>query len=421
VRLGDRPLRWGFMLVLCAALSLIRPELLYALVLVAAYCLYLIVSERRRRREWAIALALAAPPIAALYWAMGVPLFGERSMLALAFHFGANYASWQHAGEVPFTEDFEAIFARVFGHPASIPAAFLANPGAFLHSMLTNARHTPVALAGMWLAHFNVLLPRYLPWTFVEAGLVGLAALGGTLALWRARSWGRVRFGVAAGLAGMRRIAAESPDTVCLAMFLIPYAAMMIVIYPRYHYATAVGAIVGALALVWLAARPVKPALSRAQLLLLPVLLAMVPSVGSVGARLDYKPGDVAATPLTFLAEARFLQSLHPQSTTTVFESTDPGISPYAGAMFRSTSEMNKPRGLAAFLADYDISVVIDDQRLRDFARFSNDPEWGDFRKSPAAFGFVAKELPRDDAIIYVKAALLDAATRRAAESAVRR
>jgi hypothetical protein len=413
VKLGERPARWGFMLVLCAALSLIRPELLYALIFIGLYCAYLIVRERQLWRHWLAACALAALGIATLYWALGVPLFGERSMLAIAFHFGANYSSWHHTGDVPFTEDFETIFARVFGHPTSIPGAFLANPGAFLHSMLTNTLHLPKALGGMWLAHFNVLLPRYLPWTFIEAGFVALAAIGGAVALWRRRAAEETRFSVTALVAGVRRVAAASPETICLVLFLIPYASMMVIIYPRYHYATAVGVIIGALALTALAARPATPVLKRAHLLLLPLLLAMTPSIGSVGARIDERPGSVVAAPLTTLAEARYLQTLHPQSIVHIFESTDPGVSPYAGPMYRSTSEMAKPRGVAAFLADNDISVVIDDERLRDFQRFGDDPEWAQFRRAPQDFGFAAEKLPGTGAVVYVKQSLLATAAAR--------
>src|SRR5262249_7576691 len=148
---------------------------------------------------------------------MGLPLFGERSVLALAFHFAANYASWHHTGDVPFTEDFDAIYAAVFGNAKSIPAAFLANPGAFLHSMATNVMHLPKALIGIWLAHVNVVLPRSLPYTFVEAGALGTAAIVGLVWWWR--SWQPPAWPtggiVAATLGGAKRLVAETPETIC--------------------------------------------------------------------------------------------------------------------------------------------------------------------------------------------------------------
>ncbi len=103
VRLGDWPIRWGFLLVVCAALSLIRPELLYALVAVFGWCLYLVVTEHRRRWRLAASLVAGALVIAGLYWRFGVPLFGERSVFALAWHFSANYMRWHgESGGVPF-------------------------------------------------------------------------------------------------------------------------------------------------------------------------------------------------------------------------------------------------------------------------------------------------------------------------------
>src|SRR5205823_3047504 len=75
VRLGDRSMRWGLLLVVCAALSLIRPELLYALIAVAAWCLYLLLREQWQRGGLAGSLALGAVATAGLYWIFGVPLF----------------------------------------------------------------------------------------------------------------------------------------------------------------------------------------------------------------------------------------------------------------------------------------------------------------------------------------------------------
>src|SRR5260370_11641066 len=44
------------------------------------------------------------------------------------------------------TADHLAIFRSVFGDAPSIPAAFIANPGAFLHHVGLNLFHTPKAV-----------------------------------------------------------------------------------------------------------------------------------------------------------------------------------------------------------------------------------------------------------------------------------
>src|SRR5260370_42400996 len=73
------------------------------------------------------------------------------------------------------TADHLAIFRSVFGDAPSIPAAFIANPGAFLHHVGLNLFHTPKAVIEIFLAHYNVLLPRFRLFTAVEALLLGIA------------------------------------------------------------------------------------------------------------------------------------------------------------------------------------------------------------------------------------------------------
>ncbi len=405
VRFSERSAKWGFMLVVCAALSLIRPELLYALPVLGAYCLYLVYRSRGRDRELVAAIVCAMPVIALLFWQIGVPLFGERSADALAWHFAANYVRWNHTHDLPFTADYMTIYHNTFGDAKSLPAAFMANPSAFLHHMLTNLIRSPLAF-GVFLAHFNILLPRFLPFTLLEA-VIGGAAFVTAIAVYGGRLLRDKRGQAHTGWEFIRRIPTDFPDVICLVVFLVPYVAMIIVIYPRYHYALAVGTIVFAIGAVVLGAGARAPVLGRAAVVLPFLLFALVPSLGSAGARVDLPIGDVSASPRPALAEARFLRGLKTHGAVTVLELTDPGVSPYVGPNFRSTSNLDKPNGLVKFLNANAVSVVIDDDRLREFNRFTQDPEWAAFRRTPGAFGFEAHVLPQADAIIYLKKGLL--------------
>jgi hypothetical protein len=414
VKLGERPARWGFLLVVCAALSLIRPELLYALVAVAGWCLYLLIAERQRKLQLAGWLGAGALLIAALYWKFGVPWFGERSIFALAWHFSVNYMSWQGAaGNLAFTGDYWAIYHSVFGDAQSIPAAFIANPPAFLHHLFTNLLHAPVVLASDFLLHFNLFLPRYRLFTIAEGGLFAAVLAGGLIAYRHHSRLAAPSPAAAAGYLGagkalISRLGAELPETFVLLLFLAPYPVMMVVLYPRHHYALVVGAIVFAFTLVVLGAGARAMTARPAMLLLLPVLLALVPSLGSVGVLINRPFGEEWAAPRTALAEALLLRDLKASGPVNVFESSDPGISPYVAPNFRSLSEMTKEHGLEEFLRAGHISVVIEDDKLRAFARCSDDPEWAKFRASPQQFGFAAKPVPGTDAVIYVKRELLN-------------
>ena len=128
----------------------------------------------------------------------------------------------------------------MFGNAQSIPAAFLANPGPFLHWMLwSNLLH--VVAFGVFLLHFNLFLPRYLSFGYIEAGIAAV------LLVVAVRYYGRQVVAAAPGpaLSGatrmaraighLRRFGAEYPDAACLLLFLVPYATMMVVLYPRYH------------------------------------------------------------------------------------------------------------------------------------------------------------------------------------------
>jgi len=411
VKLGARQEKWAWMAFICAALSTIRPELLWSLVIVGSWSVYLVFAGRKLDRCMLLAVGASGAAVAGLYAVAGVPLFGERSVDALAFHFAANYAGWH--GETPFTTDQNEVFRQVFGNAQSIPAAFLANPGPFLHSMWSNLLHVPVAF-GVFLLHFNLLLPRYLSFGFIEAGIAAVLLVVAVTYYGRqvaASAPGPALSGatrMARAIGHLRRFGAEYPDVVCLLLFLVPYATMMVVLYPRYHYVLAVGTLAFALAIA-LAAPRLRPArLGRSAFVLALALLAMTPSLGSVGARVDHRIGEIAVAPLTALAEARFLQSLDRGRRITVFESTDPGVSPYAGDNFRSTSPGPKPPSdVGAFLRDNDIGVVIEDERLRKIGRYSRDTEWTRFRAAPGEYGFAAHTLPGTDAILYVRTDLL--------------
>jgi hypothetical protein len=410
IRLGERPLRWGFLLAVCGALSLVRPELIYVAAAVAAWCLYLAIADRRARGELIASAMAGGFVIAALYWQFGVPLFGERSVFALAWHFGINYMSWQGAGgATAFTGDYWAIYRTVFGDAQSIPAAFLANPAAFLHHMVTNLMHLPVVLGGNYLFHYDILLPRYRAATLVEGALLAAALVLAVAPYWR--RVGTPARGIAGLLVGGRRLLAECPEVLLLLLLAAPYAVMMIVLYPRYHYATMIGTILLAIALVAFARRPASGSnawmTDKRLLFALPLLLAVVPSLGSVGVVLNEPYGEKTVGPRPALVEALFLRGLHLSQPVRVFEASDPGISPYVAPNFRSVSEMDKERGLQDFLSARQISIVLEDDRLRAYARYSADAEWARFRAAPQAFGFTAKPIPGADAVAYVRAELL--------------
>lgn len=411
-RLGENPARWGILIAAAGLLSLIRAEYLIPLGGVTLFALWLSLAGPRRP-DWALLASIAGGllAVAALFAHFGSPLFGGRSMFAFAQHFALNYASWSGTGQDPWTVDYQTVFHTVFGNANSLPAAFAANPPAFVHHVLTNLLHAPIVLAGLFLGHFNLFLPRFERFTVVEAalfalllGYLGYRLNGAITAAWRARAASPPRPGRMARLADLAK---ASPDAVCLAIFLVPFVMMLLLLYPRNHYALACGVIVMALALI--AAAPHLRALEVGArgFLALPILLAIVPSVGSSGARPDFALGKVELVPRPALATVEYLRRLGIRAPVVICQSQSPGVGAYVGHNYAEVEEEQKAGNLRDFIAAYGVSMFVADDRMRHDPRFAHDPQWAAFEAAPASLGFSKHALTGTDVVIYVKDALL--------------
>jgi len=324
----------------------------------------------------------------ALYAYVGFPMWGGRTVFAFAQHFALNYGAW-HNVEDPWTSDYQQIFQTVFPNANSIAGAFIANPSAFIHHLASNLIHTPVEVAGLIFGHFNVILPRFKLYTLAEAGLLAVALLPLVYPLARSYqpnwpiAW-RVRF---------------SPEAICLTIFALPFALMMILLYPRNHYALGLGAILF-VAMVLILSRHLRAGPALSTLAVCGLLLIMVPSLGSAGARIDASIGTLSLVPRPALQTAYFLRGLGIRSVVRVCGAETPGAGIYAGPNFRSVSALDKQQSLIAFLTSHEIVVLVADDNLRRVAAFAQDPAWASFQSTPEKFGFTAHALPDSGGII---------------------
>ncbi len=405
-RLGERPVRYWLLIVTAGLLSLTRPEFLLSLIAVVAYVGVCAVLDRGRRWQIVAALIAAVPVVGALYWWGGAPLFNDKSVEAFQQHFALNYAAWQNFPGDPHNADYLTIFREVFGNAHSIPSAFLANPAAFAHHAVANLFHMPATLGQIFLGHYNVLLPRYAIFTMGEAVLLAAA-----LVVWAVVCRQHLAAGVrgpalqrpgpfAALAAGLRRFVEKYPEAIPMGCFLIPFPIMMTVLYPRYHYAFGMGAILLGFALVAIGTRLRPQVPGWRSLIALPIVFALIPSLGSAGAALNARAGDVAVTPRPNREIVEFLRRLHPAETVRICETG--WVEPYLSDRFEAVSQERKDSGLAQFVATQRISIIVADKRLRADPRFTHDPQWVQFERDPAGLGFAAHPLP-SGAVVYVK------------------
>ena len=265
-------------------------------------------------------------------------------------------------------------------------------------------------VAGLFFAHFNLILPRFEIYTLMEAGLLLAAAI---LALvYFARAGGSSRSSAQA-TPGILETVRSLPETICLAIFLLPFALMMLILYPRNHYVLGFGAVLFALAIVTLGRRIGESLTPLRSLAIFAVLAIMVPSLGATGARIDAPMRDLSVVPRHALQTANFLRGLEIRSVVQVCAWHTPGPGTYAGANFRSISALDKHQGLIQFLASNDIGVLVADDRLRRNPAFLEDPAWRDFQSMPEKFGFAAHPLPESGGIVvYVRRDLAGLAQR---------
>jgi hypothetical protein len=230
-RLRSTVASWSFTTCALIAGSLVRPELLWAAVLACAIAL---VHLRWRGHSWSrvwLALAPASLLMALLWWQLGSPIGGSRTMLA----FNQHLAYWlaQTTGEI-------------FVAPET---AFLRRHGLLEQSLLAFALHHPGELV-QFLSHNAWLLVSETMWTAalpvpgamkMTSGLEALPMIatfvGSAIWRWRTRSapWRDAPLPLLVGI-GL-------PALVTLASCVIIYpwprylaiviAALMVVLLPR--------------------------------------------------------------------------------------------------------------------------------------------------------------------------------------------
>jgi len=155
--------------------------------------------------------------------------------------------------------------------------------------------------------------------------------------------------------------------------------------------------------MVLVLSRHLRASATRSKLAVCALLLVMVPSLGSAGAKVDSTIGASSLVPRPVLQTAYFLRGLDIRSVVRVCSAEAPGAGTYAGPNFRSVSALDKRQSLAAFLTSNEIDVLVADDRLRQAAAFAHDPAWATFQSAPEKFGFRAHAPPDSgDTIVYV-------------------
>ncbi len=168
------PRRWrlpagGFGL---ACLSFARPELIYAALLLSGVA----AAVRLRRRKWKRLVSDLLPLLLflALFGVLGkLPSLSGSSRAIWAF--GQHYVIGDPARSARYLDSFmhwETVVQEDFAGAQSIPAAFVANPQAFLGHAARNLRRAPSMFFTHIAAHTPLLLPNTRRVIAIEAAVL---------------------------------------------------------------------------------------------------------------------------------------------------------------------------------------------------------------------------------------------------------
>lgn len=357
--------------------SYVRPEYFIVYVLSSLLFIGAYLAEPEKFQRYNLASLVAYGFFSALLlWTFGLPLAGNRSMVAFGQHFSLNWVSWTGSPLNPWT-NWKEIVSQNFGSVQSIPAAIAKNPAAFMNHVAWNLREA-VTRAPL------LFFPTALPLGKLPAVAAVAAMIAGLHIVYRRN----VR----------TNLARDKRWLLFVGLFLVPTATSVAIIYPRDHYLLTLGVLTVALMSFYLTDHTIEPGhLKPLHIFLLGVLaIALTPSLSNQ---------EIARRPI--LSTIRCIQALHIDKPVNVLEA-EGGYNMYLGSNFERVAEYEKNTGFGKFLAGRNINMIVVSENLLNDSRFKADPEWQGFLADQQRFGYLQRDIPNTDRKLILKNDLLN-------------
>ncbi|WP_420265573.1 hypothetical protein [Candidatus Magnetominusculus dajiuhuensis] len=358
-------------------MSYARPEFFMSYVMfIGFYIVYAILKRRVMLwREELPALILLAVMSLSLFTIFGVPVSGEnnRSWNAFGQHFSLNLSKWQHTDKNPWL-DWETIVREPFGDAHSVAGAFIINPSAFIKHAGYNIVGLVHTVFGVFLMHFNVILPSRTGAKFVMEGYV-LAAL-----LIVAGFYFRKRL-----VRNFRENFNESKMIILCSSFIVaPSLISLVIIYPRYHYALIVGVFAAFVAAVVFSLKAPQPIQKNAAISYALLFVLLTP-YSSPNPYFNYTSNNGQ---LQNVETIKFIRALNISKPVNMLEA-EGGIAYYLGRNYGWIADWSKNTGFYQFLKSNGINMIVLSEALHSDSRFAGDKQWQDFLSNPRGFGFI--------------------------------
>ncbi|MEO5361167.1 MAG: hypothetical protein H7843_12090 [Nitrospirota bacterium] len=373
-----------FLAVGTLLMSYARPEFFMSYVLfIGFYIAYALV--KRHTMVWKKdikALILVIVLSLSLFLLIGVPGSGEnnRSWNAFGQHFSLNLSKWERIDKNTWT-DWESIVKTPFGSANSVAGAFVNNPAAVIKHVAYNVIGLLNTLFGVFLMHFNIILPTRTGSKFVMEGYMLAALLIGAGIYYRKPL-----------AQNFRENFSESKIIILFSSFIcLPSLISLIIIYPRYHYALIVGVFMAFTAAVVFGpkAAPQDKADKKA-LISYALLFVFLTPYSCPNPHFSYSSGNGQ---LQNVETIRLITALNISRPVNMLEA-EGGVSFYLGHNYAWIADWSKDTGFYQFLKDNAINMIVLSDALYRDTRFASDTQWLEFLLNAQNYGFIKVNIP---------------------------
>lgn len=387
-----RSLLWSSLFASMGALlvSYVRPEYFVTYVLSTLLFVILFIRNYKKLDKQHLFGSIAYGLCSILVLgAFGLPITGERGMVAFGQHFSLNWVYW-NGSDMNAWINWREITSRNFGSAHSIQEAFAQNPSAFLkhiaYNLLNFSRYTP-----------KLLFPENL--TEIPAIVVALLSIGLLIAYLLIVHLSNTYYNRLLILISSFRKNLQKYTSLLLfvGLFLLPTSVTIIIIYPRDHYLLVFALLIIMTTAILLSNPDSKQGqVDLKKLFLLCVLLVFItPGFGQTE-----KP---VRQNLTII---QYIQSLEIDEPINLLEAQG-GYMVFLDRNYHTVKQSDKNTKFNQFRVDRNINMIVVSDYLSNDTRFQTDPEWHGFLENYRQFGFTQVEIPHSHRKILVQANLL--------------
>lgn len=391
--------RFTVFTLVCLAMSYARPEYFLSVVLFFSVTLaaYLRDLNKKNTRRSSLVMILLLPLVSVgSVSLLGNPMAsGDRSMLAFGQHFSLNWVKNTGDDRNPWT-NWELIVRKEFGDVESVGQAFLANPATFARHIVANIHESPKHLASTFLQTYPRSKPGDL--RLLQIVLTGLGVILFALAFASYLRRSMRRHSLNGGYV-QKYLFSNRLDISALAIFLIPSAISVLIIYPRQHHIFLGGWIAISIFIALLARKSDGDRLIARESQMLIIGLSLV-LIKPISAPLHHETQ-------VNLKTIEFLTKLNITRQVNILEA-EGGFHIYLGRNYRRIAEYDKRTPWVTFMEENKINMILTTKNLVTDSRFFSDKQWLQFIQTPERFGFEVLTLPNlPDRKLYYKTELI--------------